>query len=164
MTDASCRPLPFWKRKRLEEMTEEEWESLCDGCGRCCLEKVGADDAQETFALDIACNLLDIHKGRCGDYANRLDRHVGCFQFSPETIDRMGVVPETCAYDRVRKGKDLAWWHPLISGRPDTVHEAGISVRGRAIPGRLAGRWEFHSVTWPAQDPVQAWMRARFGG
>ena len=122
--------LPFWKRKTLEEMTQQEWESLCDGCARCCLLKLEDEDTGQLHLTRLACALLDQGKCRCSDYHNRFERMSDCVAVSPANIGKLDWLPETCAYRIVARGGDLAWWHPLVSGSEQTVHEAGISVRG----------------------------------
>ena len=125
--------MPFWKRKRLEEMTAEEWESLCDGCARCCLLKLEDEDTGELAYTRVACKLLDIGACRCTAYAERLRKVPDCVALTPETAATLEWLPSTCAYRLVAKGENLAWWHPLVSGRAETVHEAGISVRDFAV-------------------------------
>jgi uncharacterized protein len=160
--------VPFWQYKRLEEMTDGEWESLCDGCGRCCLAKLRADDSGEVYHADVGCELLDTATGRCSDYANRLSRNVGCFQMTPRWVASMDWMPPTCGYRRVLLGKPLEWWHPLVSGDPNTVHAAGISAAGRFIKPRHAGPLEYHTIDWPTEhttdDIGRRWTRAMFGG
>jgi len=124
---------PFWRRKTLVEMTEAEWESLCDGCGKCCLVKLEDEDTQEILHTDVACHLLDLHSCRCTRYAKRQTLVPDCVKVTAENIADLAFMPRSCAYRRLAEGKDLLWWHPLVSGRRDTVHRAGISVRHRVI-------------------------------
>lgn len=125
--------IPFWKRKTLAEMTAGEWESLCDGCGRCCLLKLEDEDTGDVVFTRVACELLDIGACRCMDYAHRQEKIPDCVQLTPRAVDELHWLPETCAYRLVANGEDLAWWHPLVSNDPSTIHEAGISIRDFAI-------------------------------
>jgi uncharacterized cysteine cluster protein YcgN (CxxCxxCC family) len=142
-------PEPFWRLKTLDEMTPAEWESLCDGCGRCCLNKLEDEETGAVAYTTIACDLLDCASCRCADYANRKARVPGCVQLTPDTVREIDWLPDTCAYLKVANGEDLAWWHPLVSGRPETVHEAGVSVRG-LVSGKESEvpleDWELHVV------------------
>ncbi|WP_346732170.1 YcgN family cysteine cluster protein [Rhodothalassium salexigens] len=135
---------PFWRTKRLDQMTAEEWESLCDGCGKCCLHKLEDADTGEVHYTNVGCRLLSRHTVRCRDYANRKRRVPDCAILSPQLVDQFHWLPETCAYRLIQQGQDLAWWHPLVSGDPETVHRAGISVRGRMVPEQQAGALEDH--------------------
>lgn len=122
--------MPFWRRKTLSQMTKKEWESLCDGCGRCCLIKLEDEDTGEIHLTSLSCRLLDTATCRCKDYENRHDLMPDCIALTPKTVRSLSWLPKTCGYRRVAEGRDLAWWHPLISGTPKTVAEAGISVTG----------------------------------
>jgi len=147
---------PFWKTKRLSQMTQVEWESLCDGCGRCCLNKLEDVDTGATYFTNVACRLFDTASCRCKDYANRKRQVSDCVQLSPRNVKRIVWLPPTCAYRLVAEGKDLAWWHPLVSGRPETVHEAGVSVRGRETVCETKlpeEEWEQRIVAWPGKVP-----------
>ncbi len=121
---------PFWERKRLSELSSQEWEALCDGCGKCCVHKL-EDDAGDYYFTSVACRLLDGESGLCSRYAERHRFVPDCITLTPRKIRQFGWLPQSCAYRRIAEGRGLAWWHPLVSGDPDTVHRAGISVRGR---------------------------------
>ncbi len=139
---------PFWRRKTLTQMTAQEWESLCDGCGKCCVNKLEYEETGAIEQTNVACRLLDTHSCRCKDYPNRKKHVPDCIQLTPRKIKSMDWLPRTCGYRLVAAGKDLYWWHPLVSGDPQTVHRAGISARGRVISEDEAGPLEDHIVTW----------------
>ncbi len=122
--------MPFWKRKSLEDMNALEWESLCDGCGRCCLVKLEDEDDGALYFTDVACRLFDAGACRCSDYTNRASRVPDCVTLTPHEVRNLRWLPPTCAYRMIAEGKELADWHPLISGDPGTVIKAGISVKG----------------------------------
>jgi uncharacterized cysteine cluster protein YcgN (CxxCxxCC family) len=124
---------PFWKSKTLEQMTTEEWESLCDGCALCCMHKIEDEDTGEIFYSDLACKLLDLSTCRCSDYPNRFRKVPECLHLTPGGRDAFEWLPPTCAYKRIANGQDLLPWHPLVSGGLETVHEAGVSVGGRVV-------------------------------
>ena len=142
---------PFWKTKRLDEMTDAEWESLCDGCGRCCLHKLRHEGGGELSFTNVACRLLYLETCQCSDYKHRRRRVPDCVQLTPRALREIDWLPPSCAYRRVAEGKGLAWWHPLVSGDQETVHTAGISVRGRAVSERRAGQLDHHIVDWPGR-------------
>jgi len=123
---------PFWRRKSLREMTRAEWESLCDGCGQCCLVKLEDEDTGELFHTRLACRLLDVSTCRCSDYANRHAKVPDCVQLNADSVGELDWMPATCAYRLVAAGRDLPDWHPLVSGDPDSVHRSGISIRSWA--------------------------------
>ena len=153
---ASADEIPFWQAKRLEQMTQAEWESLCDGCGRCCLNKLEEEGTGNTFFTDVACRLLDTAACRCRDYANRKAKVPDCVKLTAHSVQRIPWLPPTCAYRLLAEGRDLYWWHPLLSGDPETVHLAGVSVRGRVklseddVPD---DKLEEHIVSWPGKVP-----------
>jgi uncharacterized cysteine cluster protein YcgN (CxxCxxCC family) len=147
---------PFWKTKTLAEMSLAEWESLCDGCGRCCLHKLRDEDTDRLAWTNVACRLLDGESCRCRNYAQRRHLVPDCVQLTPREVAEIDWLPPSCAYRRVHEGKGLAWWHPLVSGDPESVHRAGVSVRSRVIDERDAGRLEHHLVSWPGRPPSAA--------
>lgn len=122
---------PFWASKTLKDMSPDEWESLCDHCGLCCLVKLEDEDTGEIHKTDIACKLYDSKKCACRSYPTRHSKVDDCIKLTPEAVRTIRWLPRTCAYRLIGEGKPLEAWHPLISGRPDSVHEAGISVKGR---------------------------------
>ncbi len=130
---------PFWETKPLAAMTRSEWESLCDGCGKCCLNKLEFEDTGEIAYTNVACKLLDLHSCQCSNYAERRKFVPDCVKLSVRNIERIRWMPSTCAYRLLAEGKPLAAWHPLISGDRESVHTAGISMRGRAISESLIG-------------------------
>jgi uncharacterized protein len=150
---------PFWKRKSLREMTTAEWESLCDGCARCCLVKLEDEDTGRIHFTHVGCRLLDTDTCRCRDYANRSERVPDCVRLTPREVESLAWLPPTCGYRLVAEGRDLAWWHPLVSGDPSTVEAAGVSVRGR-VPlledAVGAHDWEGHVRDWPGRWPKAA--------
>jgi uncharacterized cysteine cluster protein YcgN (CxxCxxCC family) len=155
---------PFWKQKSLEEMTAAEWESLCDGCGRCCLVKLEDEDSGEIAYTDVGCTLLDGEACRCGDYAQRSERVPDCVRLTPEAVRTLRWLPPTCAYRLVAEGRDLPAWHPLVTGDPDSVHAAGVSVRGRVSASEddlTLGEILDRVVRWPERWPQR---RRKSGG
>jgi len=142
---------PFWEVTPLAAMTREQWESLCDGCGLCCLHKVEDDVTGEIFYTDVACRHLDRDTCRCTCYPDRTVEDPGCVALTPEAAGRWAWLPATCAYRRVAEGRPLEWWHPLISGDPGTVHRAGISLRNHTVTEEtvVGDALADHIVAWP---------------
>ena len=131
----------FWKRKSLNEMSNEEWEALCDGCGLCCLQKLEDEETGQIYFTDVACKLLDLDSCRCTDYANRAARVKTCMVLSADDTAAFRWLPGTCAYRLVADGCDLPDWHPLVSGDPGSVRAAGISAHGKAVSESETAEW-----------------------
>ncbi len=145
--------VPFWQQKTLQEMTQPEWESLCDGCAKCCLEKLEDVETGDISYTNVACQLLDCEACRCTNYTERQKFVPDCILLTPKNISQLNWMPSTCAYRLISEGKDLLPWHPLITGDPESVHRAGISVQGRVVSESDAGDLEDHIVTWPNEWP-----------
>ncbi len=130
-------------------MTDAEWEALCDGCGKCCLHKLEDEDDGRVHYTNVACRLLDLGSCACSRYGERHRYVPDCVRLSLDDLAALTWLPSSCAYRLLAEGKPLAWWHPLVSGDPESVHRAGISVRGRAVAENRAGPLEHHLVSWP---------------
>ena len=148
---------PFWQRKKLAELTPEEWEALCDGCGRCCLKKLQDATTSRIAYTDVACALLDRDRCRCRRYPERHTLVPDCLALDAADERAFDWLPTTCAYRKLAAGEPLEWWHPLVSGDPTTVHSAGISVRGRTLPERYVPVDELHTRTirWIKAAPLR---------
>ncbi|MCH8500076.1 MAG: YcgN family cysteine cluster protein [Marinobacter sp.] len=142
--------IPFWQRKRLHEMTREEWESLCDGCGLCCLAKLEDEDTGEVYYTELVCRYMDTASCQCTVYESRAEKVPGCLTLTSATVMDYGWLPATCAYRTLAEGRPLPDWHPLVSGDPDTVHQAGVSVRNRVMSEDQVPEqdWEEHIIHW----------------
>lgn len=150
--------MAFWDDKTLAEMTTEEWEALCDGCGRCCLMKLEDEDTGDIYVSDVRCQLLDGESCKCTDYPHRQARVPDCIKLTLDNVTKIDWIPVTCAYRRIAEGKGLAWWHPLVSGDPGTVVQVGVSVRGRTVSELEVkpGEWEEHVADWPNWEPPES--------
>jgi uncharacterized cysteine cluster protein YcgN (CxxCxxCC family) len=125
----------FWKTKKLKEMTKAEWESLCDGCGLCCLHNFRDGKTGKIKIIAVSCRFLDTSTCRCLIYHTRKQINPDCVSLSPDKIRQIKRLPYTCAYRSLEEGRKLECWHPLVSGDPNTVHESGISVRHKVVSG-----------------------------
>lgn len=140
----------WWNSKALDELTGQEWESLCDGCAKCCLHKLEDADTGEVFYTKVRCRYLDEDNCRCTDYANRSVLVPNCIQLSADKLDELGWLPSTCAYRLRFENKPLPDWHPLVAGDSEALHKAGISIRGRSISDEYvhADGFDEHIVHW----------------
>jgi uncharacterized protein len=127
-------------------MTRSQWESLCDGCGKCCVHKLEDEETGEIFPTNVACRLLDPRTAKCKDYPNRRAHVPECVRLTPAILETIEWLPASCAYLRVHRGQGLADWHPLVSGDPETVRRAGISVIGKTVSEDDVGDLENHII------------------
>jgi uncharacterized protein len=134
----------FWEDRPLEALDRAQWEALCDGCGKCCIHKLEDEVTGELFPTNVACKLLDRHTGQCSDYRHRRAYVPECVRLTPKLAGTLDWLPGSCAYKLRAEGKPLADWHPLNSGDPESVHKAGMSVRGWTISENDAGELEDH--------------------
>lgn len=134
----------FWETKRLDQMNKAEWEAICDGCGKCCLNKLEDEDTGEVALTRVACRLLDNESCLCSQYPIRHQFVPECIVLTPKTIaDNMYWLPRTCGYRLLYEGRPLYDWHPLIAGNSEAIHEAGVTMQGRTVP-----EFEVHEDDW----------------
>ena len=144
---------PFWQTVKSADMTEAQWEAVCDGCAKCCLVKLQDEDSGEIVFTDIVCNLLDQQSCRCTHYEERTKLVPECVKLTKDNLDKIDFMPPSCAYRLLHEGKDLPQWHPLVSGRADSVVEAEMSVKGRVIAEMaFDGDSEDRVVDWPLDN------------
>ncbi|MEW8585146.1 MAG: YcgN family cysteine cluster protein [Candidatus Thiodiazotropha sp.] len=139
---------PFWITTSLESMSREMWESLCDGCAKCCLQKVEDEETRQIFYTNIVCDLLDLELCRCTHYRARSKLVPNCVTLKPKDLADPYWLPQTCAYRLVAEGKPLPDWHPLVSGDPNSVEKAGHSIRGKVVRESEADDWEHQLIDW----------------
>jgi len=148
-------PQPFWKMKSLDQMSRDEWESLCDHCGKCCLVKLEDEDTGLHLETDVACTLFDCENGGCRNYPHRHTQVPDCVVLTPDNIRTLPWIPKTCAYRLIAEGKDLFDWHPLVTGDPHSTAKAGMSVAGQVVSeDDFDGDpdWDQHIVEWPGEE------------
>ncbi|WP_116364250.1 YcgN family cysteine cluster protein [Parahaliea mediterranea] len=140
----------WWDTLPLAALDHQQWEALCDGCAKCCLHKLQDADSGELFYTNVHCHLLDAERCRCSDYPRRSERVPDCIQLTAHSSDAFDWLPTTCAYRLRAHGQPLPAWHPLVSGNPDIVHSAGISIRGRSISDEYVhpDGYDEHIVNW----------------
>jgi uncharacterized cysteine cluster protein YcgN (CxxCxxCC family) len=139
---------PFWKTKTLQEMTTEEWESLCDSCGKCCLHKLEDEDSGEVFYTSVVCYLIDLDNCHCTQYANRCQLVPDCLDLKQHNFTEFNWLPSTCAYKLLAEGEDLPDWHPLVAKGPLAIHDAGVSIRSYAMKESEVDNIEEHIIKW----------------
>ena len=139
---------PFWETKTLHEMTVQEWESLCDGCAKCCLQKLQDDDTEEVYYTDIVCRYMNSDSCQCTQYEKRQTLVPNCVWLKPEDVESFHWLPRTCAYRSVYEGRGLPEWHPLITGDASSVHIAGVSVKGKVVSELCVPErdWQYHII------------------
>ncbi|WP_420431569.1 YcgN family cysteine cluster protein [Hyphobacterium sp.] len=144
---------PFWKVKSLKEMSRAEWESLCDGCGKCCLVQLEDEDGERALT-SLSCKLYDGASGRCRDYTNRAVRVPDCVILTAQNVGQLAWMPRTCAYRLVHEGRDLPDWHPLVTGDPQSTFLAGMSVRGQVTSEMQVADEDFEDFVrdWPGEN------------
>jgi uncharacterized cysteine cluster protein YcgN (CxxCxxCC family) len=150
------KKIPFWKEKSLSEMSKSEWESLCDSCGKCCCIRLEDEDTGQIYITDVVCKLFDPSVCRCTDYTNRSVKVPDCVTLTPENVDKLHWMPQTCAYRLVSEGKDLPDHHHLISGSYDTIHEAGMSVQDAVVSELMVDEDQqpHRIVIWPGEPDI----------
>ena len=159
---------PFWQNKTLAEMNSEEWESICDGCGKCCLHKfIDDDEAEEAAPTDvikdgeqihytnIVCGLLNTKTCSCTQYEERTKLVPDCVKLTKENLDDIFFMPPSCSYRRLHEGRGLPSWHPLLNkGKKSAMHQAGMSVRGKTVYDHDVDldNFEDYIALWPLED------------
>ncbi|MBL4762119.1 MAG: YcgN family cysteine cluster protein [Gammaproteobacteria bacterium] len=142
--------MPFWKEKTLQEMSKEEWESLCDGCAKCCLKKLEDEDSGDVFYTAVHCHLLDTKTCTCPVYSTRGKYVPECLELSPKLLTELNWLPDTCAYRLIEEGKDLPSWHPLVTGNTNSTFEAGMSIKDKSLSEEFIhpDSLEEHIIEW----------------
>lgn len=140
--------MSFWQEKSPNEMTTEEWESLCDNCGKCCLHKLEDEDTGKIFYTSVVCDLIDLKSCRCTQYSERCTLVPDCLDLKQHDFADYTWLPTTCAYKLLAEGKDLPAWHPLVSGSSETVNEAGVSISSYAMKESEIDHVEEHIIEW----------------
>lgn len=158
MTDSQdISPLPYWKAKNMAELSAEEWEDLCDGCGKCCCIRLEDEDTGAVYITDVSCKLLDGTSCRCTDYVKRRETVPDCVSLTPQNIASLKWMPQTCAYRLVYEGKDLPDYHHLMSGSKDTIHQQGMSVKNAVTSEVFVSEEEQarRIVIWPGEPDIE---------
>ena len=148
LSDGKNPAMNFWQEKSLSEMTSEEWESLCDNCGKCCLHKLEDEDTGKIFYTSVVCDLIDLKSCHCTRYSERCTLVPDCLDLTQHDFAEYNWLPATCAYKLLAEGKDLPDWHPLVSGCSETVYEAGVSISSYAMKESETDQVEEHIIEW----------------
>jgi uncharacterized cysteine cluster protein YcgN (CxxCxxCC family) len=143
---------PFWKVKTLSQMSQKEWDALCDGCAKCCLHKLEDEDNGKILYTDVTCELLDIETCQCKNFDQRTKLVHDCIELTQDNVDGLKWLPPTCAYRLLNEEKNLFWWHPLVCGDSNMVHKMGFSVKGRVVEEKNAPDLTEHIVSWPDEE------------
>jgi hypothetical protein len=138
----------FWQERPLSKLSRKEWESLCDGCGKCCLQKLEDEDTGDIYFTNVVCDLLNLECNRCTRYMERSVLVPNCITLTLDDLLNPYYLPSTCAYRLLSEGKDLPEWHPLVSGDIETVEHSGNSIHGRVVVESEADDWEHHLIDW----------------
>jgi len=148
---------PFWKTKSLTDLSQKEWESLCDGCGKCCCIRLEDEDTEAIYITDVVCKLFDPQTCQCGDYPRRSKLVPDCVTLTPQNVHQLHWMPQTCAYRLVAEGKDLPDYHHLVSGSRDTIHEVGMSVQNAVVSETTIDEEEHphRIVIWPGEPDIE---------
>ena len=141
--------MSFWKEKKLTDLTEQQWESLCDGCGKCCLNKLVDEDTDQLYYTNAACQLLDSHACGCTNYEDRFTYVPRCTKITPENVAALTWLPDSCAYKRLEQGLELPSWHHLLTGSKEAMHNLGMSVQDKTVCELTVKDIEDHIVLWP---------------
>lgn len=144
--------MAFWKEKTLAQMNSEQWELLCDGCGKCCLNKIIDDETEELYYTNVSCQLLDAQQCQCRHYEQRFDFVPSCTKVTLDNIAELTWLPDSCAYRRLYLGCSLPSWHPLVTGDKQQMHALGMSTQGKVVNETKVKYLEDHIVLWPLKD------------
>ncbi|CAA6801662.1 MAG: conserved protein of unknown function; putative YcgN protein [uncultured Thiotrichaceae bacterium] len=139
----------WWEEKRLSALSREEWESLCDHCGKCCLLKLEDEDTGDVYYTDVACSLVDAKSCHCGNYSERETLVPDCLKLTPDNLEQLAWMPLSCAYRRIMEGRGLPEWHHLVCGSKDEIHRQGLSIKGRYVDENEVRDIQEHIVEWP---------------
>ena len=147
---------PFWRVKKMKDMNKQEWESLCDNCGKCCCIRLEDEETGDIYITDVACKLFDAETCKCTSYASRSEKVSDCVKLTKDNIDKLQWMPRTCAYRLISEGKELPYYHHLVSGSSSTIHDEGMSVKNEVVSETIVSEDEQikRIVIWPGEPSV----------